>query len=900
MEEKKTTKKKSKKAEEAQLDGGPAQGGPAQAAGKQVEPIPSVAVQSNEASSPVVKAKRTKKAPKEEKPAFEGAVDGNAGLSSDQAQQIKEAMSTQGGQAEQIKEAMQAAREKQAESAQEDQVKQAEKALQEAEQAEKASSDEKMSGVYFVINNVQKDVGIPLDNVVQTIMLLESDATIPFIARYRKEKTGNLDEVQIRKISDRLDYYRDLEARKATIIKSIETQKKMTPDLMKKILNCTDKTALEDIYLPFKPKIKTRATAAKDKGLAPLADILASAVTGGPSKDELVAPFINEEKGVKNYTEAVNGAKDIIAERISDMAAIRGWVRNYVADTGVLKSVAKDKFKDVKTKYSTYYDTSELIKNAPSHRVLAIRRGAKEEVLTWKVVVDDEHIIDTIKRSVLKNPQLLFKTEMEEALADSYTRLMATSSQVEVFMQAVARSEEEAINVFSKNLRNLLLAPPAGSKITIGVDPGYRTGCKLTVVDEKGDFKEFNTIYPTPPENDYVGSEAVFMDLVEEYEPELIAIGNGTASKEVYQFIKGMFKKHKKDNIKVVMVSEAGASVYSASELAGKEFPDLDLTARGAISIAHRLQDPLAELVKIDPKAIGVGQYQHDVNQKELKKSLDLTVQSCVNFVGVDLNTASTELLSYVSGIGKLAAESVVKFRSDNGKFTSREELHKVAKLTPKIFEQCAGFLKIRNAANPLDYSTIHPEAYPIVEKMAADANIPVKDLISNVKVLDSINLEKYVTPEIGLLTLQDIIKELKKPGLDPRTEFQNVEFSSEINEIEDLQPGMLLQGVATNVANFGVFVDIGVHQDGLIHISEICDTFVKNPYGVIAVGDKLTVEVLEVDAELKRISLRRISGGKAPDSKPGQGPRQKGQGKGGGKRQEQSGGFTIGSFFEK
>lgn len=753
-----------------------------------------------------------------------------------------------------------------------------------------------MDSVYFVVNNVQKDVGLPLDFVVNAMVLLEGGATIPFIARYRKEKTGNMDEVVLRKLSDRLEYYREMETRKAAILKSIETQKKLTPELVKKINECTDKTALEDMYLPFKPKYKTRATTAKDKGLEPLANLILTALDGGKTKEELAAPFINAEKGVENIKEALAGAKDIIAERVADQAAIRGWVRNHVTEKGVLQSSPRPNYKEVKTKYSTYYDISELLKNAPSHRLLAIRRGAKEEVLNWKVLVDDEYVIDTIKRSVIKNPKLLFKKEFEEAVADSYTRLMATSIQVEVFMKAVARAEEEAISVFSKNLQNLLLAPPAGSKITIGVDPGYRTGCKLAVVDEKGDFKEFSTIYPTPPENDYVGSEAVFMDLVLEYEPELIAVGNGTASKEVYSFIKELLKKHKQ-SINVVMVSEAGASVYSASELAGKEYPDLDLTARGAISIAHRLQDPLAELVKIDPKAIGVGQYQHDVNQKELKKSLDLTVQSCVNFVGVDLNTASPELLSHVSGIGPAAAENIAKYRSENGKFTSREDLKKVPKLTPKVFEQCAGFLKIRNASNPLDYSTIHPEAYPVVEKMAADGKVSVKEIIANAALLDKINLDQYVTADIGKLTLQDIVKELKKPGLDPRTEFKNVEFSDEINELEDLQLGMLLKGTATNVTNFGVFVDIGVHQDGLIHISEIAETFIKNPYEVIAAGDTLTVEVLEVDVELKRIALRRISGGKAPDVKPGQGP--KANARSGPKKNEPTEGFTIGSMFD-
>jgi uncharacterized protein len=754
-----------------------------------------------------------------------------------------------------------------------------------------------MEGVHFLVNSVQRDVDQPLDCVVNTIVLLEGGATIPFIARYRKERTGNMDEVMIRKIAERVEYYREMEARKAAIIKSIESQKKMTAELKKKILECVDKNVLEDIYLPYKPKYKTRATTARDKGLGPLANILATQETGGPTKEELAAPFINAEKGVKDYKEAVAGAKDIIAERVADSAGIRGWIRNYTAAKGLIQSVPRPNFKEVKTKYSTYYDISELIKNSPSHRLLAIRRGTKEEVLSWKIVVDNDYVIDTIQRSVVKNPKLLFKDELKDAVADAYTRLMATSIQVEIFMANIARAEEEAISVFSKNLQNLLLAPPAGSKITIGVDPGYRTGCKIAVVDEKGDFKEFQTIYPTPPENDMVGSEAVLMDLVLEYEPELFAVGNGTASKEIYSFIKGMLKKHNK-KINVVMVSEAGASVYSASELAGAEYPDLDVTARGAISIAHRLQDPLAELIKIDPKAIGVGQYQHDVNQKELKKSLDLTVDSCVNFVGVDLNTASQELLSHVSGIGPAAAENIVKYRSDNGKFTSREELKKVPKFTAKAFEQSAGFLKIRGALNPLDYSTIHPEAYPVVEKMASDAKVTVKDIIANAALLDKINLDQYATAEIGILTLRDVIKELKKPGLDPRTTFQNVEFSEEINELEDLTEGMVLKGTATNVTNFGVFVDIGVHQDGLIHISEIADTFIKNPYEVLSVGDTLTVEVLEVDTELKRIALRRISGGKAPDVKPGQGPKANNRGPAV-KKDEPTTGFKIGSMFE-
>jgi uncharacterized protein len=750
-----------------------------------------------------------------------------------------------------------------------------------------------MENVYFVINSVQKDVDKPLDSVVNTIMLLEGGATIPFIARYRKEKTGGLDETVIRTISDRLEYYRELEARKATILKSIESQKKLTGELKKKINECTDKATLEDIYLPYKPRLKTRATVAKEKGLEPLADILLKELAGSVKKEDLVAPFISEEKGVAGYKDAIAGAKDIIAERIADTAVIRGWVRNYVYENGMLKSEARKDFKEVKTKFSTYYETSELIKTAPSHRLLAVRRGFKEEVLSWKIVVDEEFIVSRIQEAVIKKAPLLFKTDVEDAARDAYARLMALSIQTEVFFAALARAEEEAINVFSKNLRNLLLAPPAGTKITIGVDPGYRTGCKIAVVDEKGDFKEFNTIYPTPPEHDMLGSDAVMWDLIQEYEPELIAIGNGTASKETEQFIKWLQDKHK-TSIPVVMVSEAGASVYSASETAIKEFPELDVTARGAISIARRLQDPLSELVKIDPKAIGVGQYQHDVNQRELKRSLDLTVESCVNHVGVDINIASVALLSYVSGIGPAIAENIVKYRSDNGKFKSRQELKQIPRLSDKVFEQCAGFLKIRNAENPLDNSSIHPEAYHIVEKMAQDNNIPVKELIANAKIIDSVPVERYTTADIGLMTLMDIVKELKKPGRDPRENFTNVEFSKDINEISDLAPGMTLPGTVTNVTNFGVFVDIGVHQDGLIHISQLAGSFVKNPYDVVQVGDRLKVEVLEIDAELDRISLRRLSGGNAPDNtspRPG--------GAAGRRPRVVDQGFKIGSYLD-
>ncbi len=695
-----------------------------------------------------------------------------------------------------------------------------------------------MEATEFIVSNIRQDVEKSQEIVANTIALLAGGATIPFIARYRKEQTGGMDETVIRKIADRLEYYQQLQERKETILKSIESQGKLTEELKKQVVECTDKSVLEDIYLPYKPKHKTRASVAKEKGLEPLADLMMTEKPGQKSKEELAGPFVNAEKGVESLEKAISGAKDIIAERISDDAGIRGWVRTITANKGILKSIAMPDFKEIQTKYNNYYDTAELLKTAPSHRILAIRRGNKEDVLHWKLQVDAEYIVQRIGEMTLNKQELLFE---EEILA------------------AVEKAEAEAIGVFSINLRNLLLAPPAGSKGIIGIDPGFRTGCKVAVVDEMGDFKEFRTIYPTEPKNDLAGAETILLELIKKYQPELIAIGNGTGSKETDQFVKGMIKKNKL-KIHSMVVSEAGASVYSASELAGKEYPDLDLTARGAISIAHRLQDPLAELVKIDPKSIGVGQYQHDVNQKELKKSLGLTVESCVNFVGVDLNTASAVLLKYVSGIGPQIADNIVKYRTDNGKFKSRKELKEVPKLGPKAFEQCAGFLKVPDAKNPLDNSTIHPESYPAVENIAQDLGVKVKELIGNNELLDQIKPEIYAQ-EVGAMTLQDIIAELRKPGRDPRKEFKSVEFSSEINELKDLVAGMVLTGTVTNVTNFGAFVDIGVHQDGLIHISQLSDKFVKSPYDVVSVGDTVTVEVLSVDVERKRIAIKNLTG---------------------------------------
>lgn len=709
----------------------------------------------------------------------------------------------------------------------------------------------------FVVKNISTELEINEKSVFNTVELLKDDATIPFIARYRKERTNGLDETQIKHISERFDYYKDLEKRKETILDTIKKQDKLTPELEKSILLCTEKQKLEDIYLPYKPKKRTRASIAKEKGLEPLADLIFAQLPVKESKETIVAKYINTEKGVKSYQEAIAGAQDIIAERIADNAEIRAWLRKITLVNGTISSKVKKDWVDKKSKFENYYDFNELIKKSPSHRILAMQRGEKEGVLSLSIQANEEDAIDFIDSKIITNDNSLFITELEDAITDSYKRLIFPSISTEVTNLKVEEAEKEAINVFSKNLKNLLLSPPAGDKMILAVDPGFRTGCKTAVIDRNGNFKEYSAIFPFE-NNRKEQAEKTVLNFINKYNVELISIGNGTASKESNTFINEVIKKHKLD-VKVVMVNEAGASVYSASDVAIKEFPDLDITVRGAISIGRRLQDPLAELVKIDPKAIGVGQYQHDVNQSDLKKSLDLTVESAVNHVGVELNTASAELLSYVSGIGAAIAQNIVKFRKENGDFDNRKKLLKVAKLGNKAYEQCAGFLRIRNSKNPLDNSAIHPESYPIVEKMAKDLNTKIENLIGNEPIISKIKLADYVTETVGLMTLRDIANELKKPGIDPREEFSSVEFSSKINQLSDLETGMVLDGVVTNVTNFGAFVDIGVHQDGLIHISKLSNKFVSNPHDVISVGDKVKVKVASVEKELKRIGLERV-----------------------------------------
>lgn len=709
-----------------------------------------------------------------------------------------------------------------------------------------------------IIKNIVSDLGIAKPLIENTTSLLNDGATIPFISRYRKEKTGGLDETQVRNISEKLQYYIELEKRKDTILKAIKEQGKLTDELYGQIAQCREKQKLEDLYLPYKPKKRTKAALAREKGLEPLADIIfLQQVTQG-SKQEIVKQYFFPAKGVATYDEAMAGALDIVAEKISDNAEVRDVLRKYVPSRGLFVSKVQKKWVKKKSKYESYYDFSEPITRSLSHRILAVRRGTKEKVLSWRIVAEQERAIQLIELEIVKNRRTLFIEELLDALKDSYKRLLFPSIENEVFLVKLEEAEKEAINVFSKNLRNLLLFPPAGHKIIIGVDPGFRTGCKIVVIDRNGSFKEYQQIFPHPPGNKKEKAEKILKRLICKYKAELIAIGNGTASRETSIFVNKVIKKHNLD-IRSLIVSEAGASVYSASETAKAEFPDLDVTVRGAISIGRRLQDPLSELVKIDPKSIGVGQYQHDVNQVELKKALSFVVESCVNYVGVDLNTASVELLSYVSGIGKVAAKNIVRYFSEQGSFKDKRELLKVPRLGDKVFQQCAGFLRILGSNNPLDNSAIHPESYHIVEKMARDCGVEAQELIGNEILVTKINASRYVTGEIGLLTLNDILEELKKPGLDPRKEFTGIQFSSEINDIKDLRVDMVLEGIVTNVTNFGAFVDIGVHQDGLIHISRLSDKFVRSPHDIASVGDTVKVKIISLDKELKRIGLERL-----------------------------------------
>ena len=702
-----------------------------------------------------------------------------------------------------------------------------------------------------------EETGLKPAQVKQTITLLEEGATVPFIARYRKEATGELDEVQVRLLQERLIYFKELDDRRQTILKSIDEQGKLTADLKEKILSSRQKTELEDLYLPYKPKRRTKATIAKEQGLEPLADKIIQA--DGAPLEELAAAFVNAEAGVENVTGALQGAGYILAEAFADTAEARAIVRERTWEEGLFCSQPARGKEGSVSKFEMYYDFSEPLKQIPSHRMLAMRRGEKEEILRLQVSAPEEDILGRLAQLLIP-PVNPYQEWLNEVIKDAYGRLLAPSIEVELRLQAKQNADEEAIKVFAENLRNLLLAAPAGSLRVLGVDPGLRTGSKLAAVDGTGRFLEHVTIYPHTGAGRVEAARTDLLRIIDQQQVEMIAIGNGTASREMDQFVRMVLKDAGK-KLPVVMVSEAGASVYSASDIAREEFPDLDLTVRGAISIARRLQDPLAELVKVDPKSIGVGQYQHDVSQAALKKALDNVVESCVNYVGVDLNTASGSLLSFVSGIGTSLAKAIVRYRDSNGSFATRKQLLEVSRFGQKAFEQAAGFLRIRNSEQVLDNTAVHPERYALVEKIAADAGFELKKLISEPALLDKIDLKRYVSDEVGLPTLRDIIAELKKPGRDPRETFVSTSFREDVTEVKDLKEGMTLNGVVTNVAAFGAFVDVGVHQDGLVHISQLSDTFVKDPNRVVKVGQQVQVRVLEVDLQRKRISLTMRSG---------------------------------------
>lgn len=687
--------------------------------------------------------------------------------------------------------------------------------------------------------------------VEKTIELLEGGATVPFIARYRKEATGSLNEVQIAAIRDMLIKCKELDKRRESIVQSIDEQGKLTAELKAKLLAADNMTELEDLYLPYKPKRKTRASMAIEKGLEPLANAIM--LQQNTDIDTLAAKYINTEKGVSDIDEALGGARDIIAERINEDTTTRNRMRNLYRRSAMLSAkVAKGK-EEEGAKYSSWFDWQENMMKAPSHRILAMFRGENEGFLKVKIQPDDDsQAIEQLERQWVKSNSECSQ-QVKMAVKDSYKRLLAPSMETEFYNILKERADAEAIKVFAENLRQLLLASPLGQKRVLAIDPGFRTGCKVVCLDAQGNLIHNETIYPFSSVREERDSVKKLENLVEAFKIEAIAIGNGTAGRETEEIVK---RARFKTNVIAVMVSENGASVYSASDIARQEFPDYDVTVRGAVSIGRRLMDPLSELVKIDPKSIGVGQYQHDVNQSLLHESLNDVVVSCVNNVGVELNTASKELLSYVSGIGPVLAKKIVDYRTKKGPFASRQELLQVDRLGEKAFEQCAGFLRIRNASNPLDRSAVHPERYELVERMAKKVGASVAELVDNKELRTKINIADFVSPECGLPTLEDIMKELDKPGLDPRTKFEVFEFDKNVSRIDDLREGMILPGIVTNITAFGAFVDIGVHQDGLVHVSQMTDKFVKDPNEVIKLHQHVKVKVTEVDVKRNRISF--------------------------------------------
>ena len=698
---------------------------------------------------------------------------------------------------------------------------------------------------------IAAELKLPAHRIANTLKLLQGGATIPFISRYRKEATGGLDEVQIGDIQTRYEKLCELSKRKETVLSTIEEQGKLTPELKARISACWNATELEDIYLPFKPKRKTRAEAARAKGLEPLALLLMM-----QKENNLAAKIRNFVKGeVKDEEDALKGARDILAEQISEDERSRNLMRNQFQRQALIQSkVVKGKeAEEASAKYRDYFDFCEPLKKCSSHRLLALRRGESEGVLKVTIFPEDEDMCNERLQRLFVRANNQCAHQVEEALTDAYKRLLKPAIETEFAALSKEKADEEAIRVFAENLRQLLLAPPLGQKRVMGIDPGFRTGCKVVCLDAQGTLLHNEAIYPHPPKSEYAQAARKIVKLVEQYKIEAIAIGNGTASRETEQFVTS--QRYDRE-VQVFVVSEDGASIYSASKTAREEFPDYDVTVRGAVSIGRRLMDPLAELVKIDAKSIGVGQYQHDVDQTKLKASLDQTVESCVNLVGVNVNTASKHLLTYVSGLGPTLAQNIVDYRIENGPFESRRQLLKVPRMGAKAYEQCAGFLRIPQAKNPLDNSAVHPESYPIVEQMAKDLNCTVADLIKDKELRSKIDLKKYVTDTIGLPTLTDILQELDKPGRDPRQKIQVFEFDKNVRTLDDLQEGMELPGIVTNITNFGCFVDIGIKENGLVHVSQLADRFVSNPADVVRIHQHVRVKVMSIDHERKRIQL--------------------------------------------
>jgi uncharacterized protein len=712
-----------------------------------------------------------------------------------------------------------------------------------------------------VIQRIAEELSVSSKQVSAAVALLDEGATVPFISRYRKEATGGLDDTQLRMLEERLGYLRELNERRKTILESISEQGKLTPDLEKAINDADTKTLLEDLYLPYKPKRRTKAQIAREAGLEPLADALLADRNLIP--EHIAARFIDSEKGVPDFAAALEGARQIIMERISEDAELLAELRERIWQKGIVHAVVVTGKEQAAEKFKDYFDYQEAINKIPSHRALALFRGRNEGLLTLSLKPGaeekDEH--DLCARFVARHLNITDTAKPADAWLAETARFawkikLFTRIDLDLKLRLREAAELEAIRVFASNLRDLLLAAPAGPKATMGLDPGIRTGVKVAIVDPTGKLLATDTIYPHPPRKQWDESIAALAKLIQLHHVDLVSIGNGTASRETDQLVADVMKRHSELKVAKITVSEAGASVYSASELAAKEFPGLDVSLRGAVSIARRLQDPLAELVKIDPKSIGVGQYQHDVNQVQLARGLDVVIEDCVNAVGVDVNTASVALLKQVSGLSAGLSENIVAFRNENGPFANRRQLKKVPRLGDKAYEQAAGFLRIMNGDNPLDASSVHPEAYPVVEAIIAGTGKSIRDLIGQSSFLRNLNPANYTNDTFGLPTVTDILQELEKPGRDPRPEFKSVQFKAGIEKITDLEPGMILEGVVTNVTNFGAFVDIGVHQDGLVHISRLSDTFIKDPREAVKTGDMVKVKVLEVDVERKRISL--------------------------------------------